>query len=317
MGDEAIPKGEAVAGAERRMPSLFTDDYSYFREAVEYLRRSQPLQAEFDDAVQTVNFAVPLTMKRELEQRFRFLPREIWPESGEFILSADRSRIMEEIGRTRKEEDKWPKIHLLWDLHPLMRWLNDKLLAVFGRQQAPVLTLPGKLKQGEIIFILFGIIPNRKSQPLIASWMGVRFLEGQFTSVLELSECLAQTELDRRKYPNQNKPFDNEYLKKMLPAAIAKGEEYMHACRQAFEAAINVKLNEQDKELDRLKQKQYRQLELDFAEAAPKSRTLDKKQQKQREIDRVFVDYWSWIENSLLTEDVPYIRVVAVLKGED
>ena len=147
--------------------------------------------------------------------------------------------------------------------------------------------------------------------------MGVRFLEGQFTSVLELSECLAQTELDRRKYPNQNKPFDNEYLKKMLPAAIAKGEEYMHACRQAFEAAINGKLNEQNKELDRLKQKQYRQLELDFAEAAPKSRTLDKKQQKQREIDRVFVDYWSWIENSLLTEDVPYIRVVAVLKGED
>ena len=317
MGDEAIPKGEAVAGAERRMPSLFTDDYSYFREAVEYLKRSQPLQAEFDDAAQTVNFAVPLTMKRELEQRFRFLPREIWPESGEFILSADRSRIMEEIGRTRKEEDKWPKIHLLWDLHPLMRWLNDKLLAVFGRQQAPVLTLPGKLKQGEIIFILYGIIPNRKSQPLIASWMGVRFLEGQFTSVLELSECLAQTELDRRKYPNQNKPFDNEYLKKMLPAAIAKGEEYMHACRQAFEAAINVKLNEQVKELDRLKQKQYRQLELDFAEAAPKSRTLDKKQQKQREIDRVFEDYWSWIENSLLTEDVPYIRVVAVLKGED
>ena len=317
MGDEAIPKGEAVAGAERRMPSLFTDDYSFFREAVEYLKRSQPLQAEFDDAAQTVNFAVPLNMKRELEQRFRFLPREIWPESGEFILSADRSRIMEEIGRTRKEEDKWPKIHLLWDLHPLMRWLNDKLLAVFGRQQAPVLTLPGKLKQGEIIFILYGIIPNRKSQPLIASWMGVRFLEGQFTSVLELSECLARTELDRRKYPNQNKPFDNEYLKKMLPAAIAKGEEYMHACRQAFEAAINVKLNEQVKELDRLKQKQYHQLELDFAEAAPKSRTLDKKQQKQREIDRVFEDYWSWIENSLLTEDVPYIRVVAVLKGED
>ena len=103
----------------------------------------------------------------------------------------------------------------------------------------------------------------------------------------------------------------------MLPAAIAKGEEYMHACRQVFEAAINVKLNEQDKELDRLKQKQYHQLELDFAEAAPKSRTLDKKQQRQREIDRVFDDYWSWIENSLLTEDVPYIRVVTVLKGED
>ena len=91
----------------------------------------------------------------------------------------------------------------------------------------------------------------------------------------------------------------------------------MHKRRDAFEAAINVKLNEQDKILNRLKQKQVHQLELDFADAAPASRTLDKKQQKQREIDRIFEEYWSWIENSLLTEDVPYIRVVAVLKGED
>lgn len=91
----------------------------------------------------------------------------------------------------------------------------------------------------------------------------------------------------------------------------------MHERRKAFEADIDVKLNAQLKEFDRLKKKQYHQLELDFPDAAPKSRTLEKKQLKQREIDRIFDEYWSWIENSLLTEDIPYIRVVAVLKGED
>jgi len=317
MGDEAIPTGDAVAGAERPMPSLFANDYSFFREAVAYLKGFQPLQAAFDDAAKTVNFAVPLIMKRELEQRFRFLPREIWPESGEFVLSADRDRIMAEIRRTRKEEDTWPKLQLLWDLHPLMRWMNDKLLAVFGRQQASVLTLPGKLKAGETLFILYGIIPNRKSQPLIASWMGVRFLSGQFNAVVDFQDILERTGLGREKYPNQKKSFDKEVLTEMLPAAIAKGEEWMHERRQAFEVAIDGKLNAQIKELDRLKHKQYRQLELDFGDAASTSRTLDKKQQKQREIDRIFEEYWGWIENSLLTEDVPYIRVVAVLKGDD
>ncbi len=317
MGDEVIPKGEFVAKAERRMPTLFTDDYSFFREAVGYLKSSQPMQTVFDDNAQTVNFAVPLNMKRELEQRFRFLPREIWPESGEFTLSADRAAIMNEIKRTRKEEDTWPKLQLLWDLHPVMRWLTDKLLAIFGRQQASVLTLSDKLQVGETIFILYGIIPNRKSQPLIASWMGVRFLSGKFDAVLDFQDILAQTSLDRNKIPNQNKPFDKERLKKLLSIAIAKGEDQMHESRLAFETAIDVKLNAQLKELDRLKQKQYGQLELDFGDAAANSRTLDKKQQKQREIDRIFDEYWSWIENSLLTEDVPYIRVVAVLKGED
>ena len=317
MGDEVIPKGEEAAKAERRMPTLFTDDYSFFREAVGYLKSTQPMQTVFDDNTQTVNFAVPLNMKRELEQRFRFLPREIWPESGEFTLSADRAAIMNEIKRTRKEEDTWPKLQLLWDLHPVMRWLTDKLLAIFGRQQASVLTLSDKLKVGETIFILYGIIPNRKSQPLIASWMGVRFLSGQFDAVMDFQDILARTELDRNKIPNQSRPFDKERLKKMLPVALAKGEERMHERRREFEAAIDGKLNAQIKELDRLKQKQFIQLELDFADAAPNSRTLDKKQQKQREIDRIFNEYWSWIENSLLTEDVPYIRVVAVLKGED
>jgi hypothetical protein len=224
---------------------------------------------------------------------------------------------MAEIRRTRKEEDTWPKLQLLWDLHPLMRWLNDKLLAVFGRQQAPVVTLPAKLKTGETLFILNGIIPNRKSQPLIASWIGVRFLDGQFNAVIDFQDILAKTGLGREKYPNQNKSFDKEILRKMLPPAIAKGEEWMHQRRKDFETVTDAKLNEQIRDLDRLKQKQYRQLELDFGDATPTSRTLDKKQQKQREIDRIFDEYWSWIENSLLTEDVPYIRVVAVLKGED
>ncbi|MFZ4438472.1 MAG: C-terminal helicase domain-containing protein, partial [Syntrophales bacterium] len=317
MGDEVIPTGADAAKAERRMPSLFVDDYSFFREAVGYLKGSHPIQTVFDDDTQTVNFAVPLNMKRELEQRFRFLPREIWPESGEFTLSADRAAIMNEIKRTRKEEDTWPKLQLLWDLHPLMRWLTDKLLAIFGRQQASVLTLSGKLKAGETIFILYGIIPNRKSQPLIASWIGVRFLSGKFDTVLDFKDILARTELDRNKIPNQNKPFDKDRLKKLLSIAIAKGEERMHGRRQAFEAAINVKLNAQIAELDRLKKKQYGQLELDFGDATTNSRTLDKKQQKQREIDRIFDEYWRWIDDSLCTEDVPYIRVVAVLKGED
>ena len=288
MGEEAIPTGEDAVKAKRRMPSLFASDYSFFRESVAYLKASQPLQAVFDDDAQTVNFAVPLNMKRELEQRFRFLPREIWPESGEFTLSADRSAIMNEIKRTRKEEDTWPKLQLLWDLHPLMRWLTDKLLAIFGRQQASVLTLSGKLKPGETIFILYGIIPNRKSQPLIASWMGVRFISGHFDAVMDFQDIMTRTELDRNKIPNQNKSFDKERLKKMLSVALAKGEERMHESRRAFESAIDGKLNAQLKELDRLKQKQFIQLELDFGDAAPNSRALDKKQQKQREIDRIF-----------------------------
>ncbi|MBW6486372.1 MAG: DEAD/DEAH box helicase [Syntrophobacterales bacterium] len=316
MGNEIIPTGEGAPSAQKQMPSFFADDFSFFREALEYLKSFQPLQMVFDVPARTVNFALPLNLKHELEQRFRFLPPEIWPESGEFILSADRNQIMDEIRRTRKKEATWPKMHLLWDLHPLMRWLNDKLLAVFGRHQAPVLTLPGKLEAREVLFILSGIIPNRKSQPLIASWIGVRFLGGRFDAVVDFPAILVRTGLDGEKVPNQGKLFDKEALKKMLPEAIVKAGEWMHQRRKEFETMTDAKLNAQMAELDRLKQKRYRQLEFEFAKAAPTTRAQERKERDQREIDRIFAEYLSWIENSILTEDVPYIRVVAVLKGE-
>ena len=30
---------------------------------------------------------------------------------------------------------QWPELHLLWDLHPAVQWLNFKLMLRFGRRE--------------------------------------------------------------------------------------------------------------------------------------------------------------------------------------
>ncbi len=46
------------------------------------------------------------------------------------------------------------------------------------------------------------------------------------------------------------------------------------------------------------------------------TRQLNKKERERREIEKVFNDWQTWVEETMKTEDNAYIRVVAVLRGE-
>jgi superfamily II DNA or RNA helicase len=312
MGEEETLTGEHTEEAREKMSSLFPNDYAYLKEAMEYIKRNQPLQVEFDDLAKTVNLTAP----KELEYRFKFLPREIWPENGLFILSADRSKIQEEIRRSRKEDRLWPRIHLLWELHPILSWVTDKVLAAFGRQEAPILTLPGSLDRGECIFVISGLIPNRKSHPLIHHWFGVGFLNGKYEATLDFEDVLKRSGLGQKKFANPNRQVDVDSLRRMLPVVVEKAYAWMSLRRQEFMRDIQEKLDIQRNELERLKKKRYERLELRFgAEEHLFRLQLNKKEKERREIDRIFKEFQDWIEDTMTTEDHPYLRVVAVLKG--
>ena len=141
MGEGKSPTGSEAVAKTRSLPSLFPNDFAYLQAAIAHLRQSQPLQVEFTPSEQRAD----LTPTEELKQRFRFLPREIWPEDGAFTLSPRQEVIQEEIKRSRKDETAWPRIHYLWPLNPVMEWVNDKVLAAFGRHEAPVIVLKGAL----------------------------------------------------------------------------------------------------------------------------------------------------------------------------
>jgi len=313
MGDEATPTGQAAVSAKAAMPSLFVSDYQFFKEAIDYIRRDQQLQVEFDPEKQFVTLTAP----RELQHRLQYLPREITPDDGQLVLTADRDLIKKEINRCRKEENAWPEVTLLWEQHPALGWVNDKVVAAFGRHEAPVLNLSGCLKPDEAIFLVSGLIPNLKSHPLIHRWFGVRFRGDKFTDTLEFAEVVKLTALDKKRYPNEKKERDLEDLKKLLPAVVVKARERMSQCRSEYVERITPQLSEHTARLKELRGRRFDQLELRFAsEVQISTRLLNKKERERREIEKIFADWQTWVEDTMKTEDNPYIRIVAVLRGD-
>jgi hypothetical protein len=312
FGDAPVPAGQTVRSRCHTFPSLFADDLVYFREGLSGLNAAAGLQADFDPERQLVT----LTVNDDLRRVFRALPSEALPEDGRIHFTTSRERVKKAIKDSRAEESNWPHIHLLWDLHPVMEWLNFKLMVAFGRKQAPAMRLAGALAAGETLFLIQGEIPNKKGQPVIHEWFAIRFEGHRNTGVLSLQEFLKLTQLDTRTYPNPGQFEIPIAVQSLLPDAVSEARRYMSARRRTFQENLQARLQEEILNLSTLQGRQMSFLEF----AYPEDQTLvgarrNKKMERRRHIDAVFAGYRRWAEETLTTEDSPFLRVAAVFLG--
>jgi superfamily II DNA/RNA helicase len=283
--------------------SFYEDDLKYTSSALRFLQESHKIDARFEDD----RIEIHASDLEDLKYRFKMLPREVIPEKWHFILTNDLKLINQEIKESRKDESAWPNIHYLWEQHPLLEWLKDKLLSNFDRLQAPVLKL-NTLKEDELIYIISGLIPNKKAQPKINTWIGVKFVSNNFESILTLDDVFDQTKLATKTFPNSATEFDLSDIEKNLPVAIGQSIQHIQKQRDAYDDEMSTKILLHLEELDKLKLRHIRQLEFDFNQES-------KKLEKQREIGTIFKNYHQWIKESMEIEKIPFIQVIAVLKG--
>lgn len=295
--------------------SLFADEQTYCEKALGYLKASGQ-RVQFETLPDnTLSLVVP----EELRRRFNQLPPEITPENGQLYLSQDKKVITDSIIRSRGEQHAWPDIHYLWQINPVVQWLDDKMQSAFGRHQAPVIRLPHVFSPDEDHFILSGLFPNRKSHPMVNSWLVVSFNLDQLTGSLPFAEFLANNPQLGKKLTNAGgEQRNHQRQQQLLEKAIGHARDVFAHDRQAFEDKINQQLNEHLEKLDVLRERQIGQLELDFAEnKQQESVKQNRKEQRQREIEHNFDSYIEWIEDTMTTEKEPYIQVIAVITGAE
>lgn len=290
--------------------TLFSD-YNYLKRALDYFNCSENI--EFETLQKTEG--LKLTIDKELEKRLqRLMPMESIPKNKKLQLSTDKELIQEKIKESRQLEKTWPEIQYLWPMHPIIQWVNDKSSTIFERQEAPVIGLVNVLPKDEVIFIISGLIPNRKSQPSINDWFGVVFNDNKVKEVIPLQEVLKRTKLKDRDYPNINK-ITKEHCDKislLLPKAIQSAVLRMENKLNEFDRENKPKLDEHLKELQKLKDKHIEQLTFEEKNNITKGRKII---EKQNSIDKTFNNFEKWIKDTMILENNPYIQVISVLVG--
>lgn len=295
-------------------PSLYRDDLEYLEAALNHLASRSQIQREINRDKGTLEFVAP----EELKRRFRRLPREIWPENGLFRLTLSPEEMEREILRSRVSEESWPSVHYLWPLHPAVEWVNDKVLTSFSRHEAPVMHLPEILPRGETVYLLSGLIPNRKGHPLIHRWFGVVFSGRKIVRVEELEDLLERTGLRKKTLSNPGAAGSSDELRKLLHDAVLAGTEWMLARREEFRKKISPRLAREKENLERLRGRHHEKLERSLeGTGRPEAIVQGRKKTETRRIDSLFDQYLKWVEDTLTTEPEPYIQILTVLKGAE
>ena len=315
FGDAGKPEEENATAHCKSMPSLFSSDYQYASEALAFLKSQDNSHLQYETFAEGTSHTIAVTPTEDLRYRLKMLPPEILPEEGRFVLCDDRQRMKEEIQRCRDAVDSWPVVQLLWEQHPFMEYLNDKVLASFARQQAPVLEMPDRLQVDETVFIASAVIPNRNGQPMLFSWYGIHYINGCFADIRPLSDWIVPLALNESSHPNPQRPINLESLERLLPDVVSRVKEAVTHERKLLENGTYPQMEAHLKALDELKKRHAQQLELDFAEQMQTERSKNRKEQRRHEIDRIFDEYYHWIENSMFIEDKPYIQIACVIKG--
>ncbi len=294
--------------------SLFESDIGYCETALHRLReKDRALRFETDVTGSVLTLDAP----DDLQRRYGYFPREVLPENGRFALTADRNRMRDAIAESRRDETTWPKLHYLWRLNPVVGWLNDRMLAAFGRHEAPVLAGVPNLAADETVFVLSGLVPNRRSHPLLYEWIAVVYREARYDTLVPLQELLDRTGLGREDIANRGRQADIDTLAHLLPDAVAKARGWAVARRREFEERINEKLNRELNALEELKTRQLRQLELQL-ERSDQAETFKRAREERgrHDIETIFEEYFEWVQETMTTEPQPWIKVVCVMTGE-
>lgn len=259
----------------------------------------------------------------DLLRRFDYLPSELRDEQGELKLTVDRQRVMDALDEARQIERKWPVWQLFWEQHPVAEWLDDRVLGKLGRHEAPVVRLAKGLAREERIFVFQGMVSNRRSQPVIVDWFGVRFFRSAPSGTVPLDQLIRDTGLDQSlANPGGSiSPSLDAELSALRAAAVEEARRHMLKRRndRATELGDNVRdglrkvRRWRDQKLASLESKRAALLAAHGVVRSDQDRRLG---DERDSVEKLYKARQDWIED-LRTVDEPYLRLAAVLAPQE
>lgn len=245
------------------------------------------------------------------------MPPEAMPSDDYLRLSPDREYCMKDMQRCMQNElaeSAWPATQYLWKLHPVFNWIEDKAGIFYKRNEVPVLGLSNSIETNEMIFLVAGMIPNRKSTTIVDEWFGVYYKDNKFVETLSMSKVMQKTHMNAKE-PNTQKVTVQQIAwgQSLLQDVVEQAKHIMTQKCAEYKSNIDPYIYEEMERLEALENRHKdAQLSIFDMKIAGMQR---KKSQKEREIEKIFDDFMTWEKDTLEIEEKPYIRIIAVITG--
>lgn len=294
--------------------SLFENDYEYVRAGLGYLHAQDRLAN--GPRLHSDKAAIELQPDDDLDRYLKQqLSTEMRPADKVYVLSANPQVVQTAI-ETARNTDEWPAIQYLWPLHPMVLWLDFKMLSLVGRQKAPVIRVQRGVAPEEALILISALIPNRRGQPVLNEWFAVRVASnGSVAGELNFREVIAATGLGREDIPNAETQHNALELQTLLAPALEFAQRLMAEKHKMFSAESRRRAAAELETLAKLRRLHYEQLELTFSGGDDRFAKVRERQRETKgsDIEKLFTDYQTWVSQTLELESRAHLAVAAVL----
>lgn len=306
---------------EKPHSSFYTSDFHYYSAVIDELKsvdeklRDKIAVDQMDQLIEFVQTKELCDKRGDSQCVLYDIPDEAFPPPKDtFKLTCDKEAVEKSIERARKKEGEWPTHQLLYDMHPLARWLQYKVLARIDKGNAPVARMRSPLPEKSAWFIFQGISSNGQGQPILAkSFVVGRSFTGNmvgnmdsfddFVSHYRLFDDLPTLEIE---------PAHLDIMQAMLPDAVTSAKRlYTHQLQGNLADEIENKLTKYEKNLNKWLQNSERQLDLQFGEDSVGAGRSTKDRRK-KDIDYVHRETDKFYKTFFQLDEDPYLRLLAV-----
>lgn len=305
---------------EEARSSFYSGDFDYYASLVDELKtihtalKDQILVDRKDQTLEFVQTDELCGKNGEITGVLYDIPREAFPDKKDtFKLTCDKEVVEKSIEKARKKEG-WPAQQLLYDMHPLARWLQFKILARIDKGNAPVVRLRSPLPEKSAWFVFQGITSNGQGQPILskAFVIGRSFIGAsignmdsfdEFVSHFRLFDDLPTLEID---------PLHIDNMQAMLPDVVKSARQlYTLDLQGNLSDEIEEKLSIYEAKLNKWLKDSELQLEIQFGEEES-GIVKSHKDRRRKDIEYVHEQTLKFYESFFQLDNDPYLRLLAV-----
>lgn len=310
--DDATPKLE-VENPVADNVSLFQNDKAYYQALIEQLKTDQYLK---NDEAQFEGNILEVKQTKELNRILFDLPSEAKPAKlGDvYQLSLDKDDVQKSITDARKKKGEWAKFQILYELHPVVRYLMTQLEASVDKDVALVMKLD-RLPTDTAYFLIQGIVANSLGQSILSDFFVVPMnLEGGLKGKpFAFEDFMEQYNLKEDLYTLEIPNTDIQQLQDLLPSTIEFAHQlHMDQEQQKLQFEMEKKLAVYEEKLKNWHQSKQQQMALEFADKNITGFVKKRMQDKEYEIETILNNSSQYFKDLTSLNGNPFLKVVAV-----
>lgn len=310
--DESTPKLE-IENPIIEEVSLFENDRSYYSALLEQLKSDNNLKT--DDACFEGDL-LEVKNTPELNRILYDLPKEAKPgRIGDvYQLSLNREDVQKAISDSRKRKGEWARFQMLYELHPVVRYLMTQLEASVDKDVALVSKI-NRLPKDMAYYLIQGLAANNLGQSILSDLFVVpmRRSGGLADRPMKFADFLKEHQINNELYTVEITDEEIKQLEVLLPDVIKFAHQlHMDQKQQKLQLEKEKEMAVYEEKMRSWKRSKEYQMEIEFGDKPEYGFVKRRRKDKEIEIETILNRSSQYFKDLTSLNTIPYLKVLAV-----